>query len=159
MPYGYALGTIEQDLYDRFLQEQAIVERVAQYVLRHKQSAAYLALQQLIFDDAVVAGAREALALIFPGERISGRALLQIYAAVRYDGYIQREEAEVAKVKQYAHLAIPVGFSFKGIQGLSFELQLKLERHRPATVAQAQLIPGMTPAAVSLLIYHIRKVV
>ena len=158
MPYGYALGTIEQGLYDRFLQEQAIVQHAVTYVLRHKQGAAYLALQQLVFNDAVATSARHELAQIFPDAYISGRALLQVYAAVRYDGYIQREEAEVAKIKQYGHLTLPVDFSFKGIQGLSFELQLKLERHRPATVAQAQLIPGMTPAAVSLLIYHIRKV-
>jgi len=159
MPYGYALGTIEQAVYDRFLQEQDIVERAARYVLGHKQGAAYLSLQQLVFDEAVAHAAREALAPVVDGEYISGRALLQIYAAVRYDGYIQREEAEVAKVAQHAQLAIPADFSFKGIQGLSFELQLKLERHRPATIAQAQLITGMTPAAISLLVYHIRKVI
>jgi len=76
---------------------------------------------------------------------------------VRYDGYLQREEAEVHKLKQYASLEMPVDFSYHGIQGLSFELQQKLARYRPLTIAQAQLIPGMTPAAVSLLIYHVRK--
>ncbi len=157
MPYGYELGTVSSELYEKFLAEQSIVQRAVAYVLRHKHGPAYLALQQLVFDDAVMAHARHALSVIFPGEYISGRALLQIYAAVRYDGYIQREEAEVAKLKQHVQLIIPETFSFKGIQGLSFELQLKLDRCRPATIAQAQLIPGMTPAALSLLIYHIRK--
>ncbi len=157
MPYGYALGTIEESVYGRFLMEQELVKRISTYVLRHKQSAAYAALQQLVFDDAVAAQARVVLQQAFEIEHISGRALLQIYAAVRYDGYIQREESEVAKLKHYAPLVIPSDFSFHGIQGLSFELQQKLSRYRPETIAQAQLIPGMTPAAVSLLIYHVRK--
>ncbi|MDQ5940610.1 MAG: tRNA uridine 5-carboxymethylaminomethyl modification enzyme [Candidatus Dependentiae bacterium] len=157
MPYGYALGTIAQDVYDRMIAEQAIVRRASEYVLRHKQGAAYLALQQLVFDDAVSAAAKAELCKILELETISGRALLQIYAAVRYDGYLQREEAEVGKLKHYANLAIPFDFSYHGIQGLSFELQQKLTRYKPAVIAQAQLIPGMTPAAISLLIYHVRK--
>jgi len=157
MPYGYALGTIPQEMYDRLLAERALVKRASEYVLRHKQSEAYLALQQLVFDDGVAAAARKALCKILEVDSIGGRALLQVYAAVRYDGYLQREEAEVHKLKQYASLEMPVDFSYHGIQGLSFELQQKLARYRPLTIAQAQLIPGMTPAAVSLLIYHVRK--
>ncbi|MDQ5890267.1 MAG: tRNA uridine 5-carboxymethylaminomethyl modification enzyme [Candidatus Dependentiae bacterium] len=157
MPYGYALGTVDQEVYDRFLAEQESVRRASSYVLRHKQGLAYLALQQLVFDDAVAQAAHREVCKVLETETISGRALLQIYAAVRYDGYIQREESEVGKLKHYANLAVPVDFSYFGIQGLSFELQQKLARYKPGTIAQAQLIPGMTPAALSLLIYHVRK--
>jgi tRNA uridine 5-carboxymethylaminomethyl modification enzyme len=157
LPYGYALGTIEQSVYDRFLQEQELVDACSAYVLKSKQRPIYLAFQQLVFDEAAIAGARAALAQALEVTEISSRALLQIHAAVRYDGYIAREEAEVVKLKQFAQLTIGSEFPYQKIEGLSFELQQKLLRHRPLTIAQAHLIPGMTPAALSLLIYHLRK--
>jgi len=157
LPYGYALGTIEQSVYDRFLQEQELVDSCSAYVLKSKQRPIYLAFQQLVFDEAAIAGARAALAQALEVTEISSRALLQIHAAVRYDGYIAREEAEVVKLKQFAQLTIGSEFPYQKIEGLSFELQQKLLRHRPLTIAQAHLIPGMTPAALSLLIYHLRK--
>ncbi len=157
LPYGYALGTIDQALYDRFLAEQELVEACSAYVLKSKQRPIYLAFQQLTFDAAAQAQARQLLAQTLDVAEISNRALLQIHAAVRYDGYIAREEAEVVKLKQFSQLVIGVDFPYHAVEGLSFELQQKLLRHKPGTIAQAHLIPGMTPAALSLLIYHVRK--
>jgi tRNA uridine 5-carboxymethylaminomethyl modification enzyme len=157
LPYGYALGTIHQSVYDRFLQEQELVDACAAYVLKSKQRPIYLAFQQLVFDEVAQSTARQALAQALDVTAVSSRALLQIHAAVRYDGYIAREEAEVVKLKQFSQLTIGSDFPYTRIEGLSFELQQKLVRHRPATIAQAHLIPGMTPAALSLLIYHVRK--
>jgi len=157
MPHAYRLGTVDEATYERFLLEQETVRKVSDYVLSRKQTPVYTIFQQPEYHDQLLNDARNLLVTVFPDEHFSGRAMLQIYAAVRYDGYLQREEAEAAKLKQYAQLVVPADFSYVGIPGLSFELQQKLSRHKPASVAQAQLIPGMTPAALSLLIYHVRK--
>jgi tRNA uridine 5-carboxymethylaminomethyl modification enzyme len=52
---------------------------------------------------------------------------------------------------------VPVGFDYAGVRGLSAELQQKLARVRPETIGQAQRIPGMTPAAISLLLVHLSR--
>jgi len=157
MPYGYALGTIDHALYARFQQEQEMVKRVTQHLLARKQSPAYWAFQQLVFEQAEQEKAISALHGLFPDHVYTSRMLLQIYAAVRYDGYLQREEAEAARLRDYAHMRIHDDLVYRDIPGLSFELQQKLTKYKPATIAQAQLIPGMTPAAVSLIMYHMRK--
>lgn len=158
MPHGHRLGTVDDDLYARFCDEQAAVAKAIEYVMPRKHSAAYRALQQLVFDDSVIATARAALAeaLECAPETFSDRALLQVYAQVRYEGYLAREQVEVERMQSFAQLAVPPDFSYQNIPGLSFELQQKLQQHRPGTIAQSKLIPGMTPAALSLLIYHIR---
>ena len=159
MPLGYELGTVDADIYKRFEIEQAAVSKASQYVLARKHSQSYRALQQPVFNAAVIDAARAALHydLNLTSGALTERALLQLYAHVRYEGYIAREEAEVAKMKTFSQLAIPDDFSYQGIDGLSFELQQKLAHHRPRAISQAQLIPGMTPAAIfSYLSYSLK---
>ena len=88
---------------------------------------------------------------------ISDRAKLIICAEIQYAPYIERENKEVAKRKLFNNLAIPTTFSYKEIPGLSIELQQKLHKHQPTTIAKAALIPGITPAALSLLIFKVRQ--
>jgi tRNA uridine 5-carboxymethylaminomethyl modification enzyme len=86
---------------------------------------------------------------------LSARARVSVQAEQKYAPYIEREQREIAKVRKYQELKIPASFVFKELPGLSIELQQKLERYRPETIAQAGRISGMTPAAVSLLIWKI----
>lgn len=79
-----------------------------------------------------------------------------IIAELLYLPYYQRELLEVKKMEEYQSLIIPSSFNFEKIPGLSIELQQKLSKYRPASIAQASLIRGMTPAAISLLIFKIR---
>jgi tRNA uridine 5-carboxymethylaminomethyl modification enzyme len=81
---------------------------------------------------------------------------LTIHAEIRYEPYIKREEEEVKRFTQYRNLKIPAELDFTNLPGLSKELQEKLRKHQPETIAQASLIPGMTPAAISLLIFKTR---
>jgi tRNA uridine 5-carboxymethylaminomethyl modification enzyme len=76
---------------------------------------------------------------------------------LRYEPYIVREQKEVEKFEKYHDLEFPASIDFTTIEGLSKELKGKLDTHKPKTIAQATLIQGMTPAALSLLIYHARK--
>jgi tRNA uridine 5-carboxymethylaminomethyl modification enzyme len=76
----------------------------------------------------------------------------------RYAVYMDRQEASIAAFKKDEAVIIPAAVDFAGIAGLSNEIRQKLERHRPSTLAQASRIDGMTPAALMLLLAHIRKV-
>jgi tRNA uridine 5-carboxymethylaminomethyl modification enzyme len=145
---AYALGLIEEDLYRDFTAEKNLIyDTLAQ--LRQKYTQAQLIKMFGEFECDV-----ETLKAHVP--QASERALLTIYAEIRYAPYLEREEKEVAKSKQFQELIIPADFDFKSLPGLSTELQQKLAKHKPASIASASLIPGMTPAAISLLIFRIR---
>ena len=75
----------------------------------------------------------------------------------RYAVYMDRQEASILAFKKDEAVAIPATLNFASIPGLSNEIRQKLERHRPATLAQASRIDGMTPAALMLLLAHIRR--
>jgi tRNA uridine 5-carboxymethylaminomethyl modification enzyme len=90
-------------------------------------------------------------------ENIKQRQLEYIFAEILYLPYYEREMQEVKKLKEFRDLKISSDFIFKNVPGLSIELQQKLEKYRPETIAQASLIQGMTPAALSLLIFKARN--
>ncbi|ADP71878.1 glucose inhibited division protein A [Rhodomicrobium vannielii ATCC 17100] len=75
----------------------------------------------------------------------------------RYAVYLDRQEASIVAFRKDEAVAIPPALDFAAIQGLSNEVRQKLDRHRPATLAQAARIDGMTPAALMVLLAHIRK--
>ncbi|HJX16091.1 MAG TPA: hypothetical protein VJ386_10180, partial [Candidatus Deferrimicrobiaceae bacterium] len=76
---------------------------------------------------------------------------------VKFDGYIRRQEEEAKKLKKYEELKFPGDFPFESVYGLSVEVRDKLVRVRPASIGQAQRIPGVTPAAVALLLVALKK--
>lgn len=88
---------------------------------------------------------------------LTSRSKEYILAEILYKPYYQRELLEIKKMEEYQELAIDDSFSYHSIPGLSIELQQKLTKFKPATIAQASLIQGMTPAAISLLIFKIRE--
>ena len=81
----------------------------------------------------------------------------QVEIQARYAGYIDRQQAEVERTRHHEELRLPDAFDFDQVRGLSMEVREKFSRHRPATVGQAARIPGVTPAAISLLLVHLRK--
>ncbi|HEY9252911.1 MAG TPA: tRNA uridine-5-carboxymethylaminomethyl(34) synthesis enzyme MnmG [Stenotrophomonas sp.] len=81
----------------------------------------------------------------------------QVEIGVKYAGYLDRQREEIERQQRHEHTAIPEGFDYSGVRGLSAEVTQKLERVRPASIGQAQRIPGMTPAAISLLLVHLER--
>ncbi|WP_374664842.1 tRNA uridine-5-carboxymethylaminomethyl(34) synthesis enzyme MnmG [Acinetobacter sp.] len=81
----------------------------------------------------------------------------QIEIAVKYAGYINRQQEDVAQMKRLEDTRIPEDFNYDVVSGLSREITLKLNNVRPETLAQASRIPGVTPAAVQLVMITIRK--
>src|SRR5690606_17299807 len=81
----------------------------------------------------------------------------QVEIGVKYAGYLERQREEIARQQRHETTRIPDGFDYAQVRGLSAEALQKLERVRPETIGQAQRIPGVTPAAVSLLLVHVAQ--
>ncbi|MEI6482273.1 MAG: tRNA uridine-5-carboxymethylaminomethyl(34) synthesis enzyme MnmG [Betaproteobacteria bacterium] len=81
----------------------------------------------------------------------------QLDIAAKYSGYIDRQQEEVRRAASYEHLALPVELDYMTIPALSMEVRQKLQKHRPETLGQASRISGVTPAAISLLLVHLRR--
>jgi tRNA uridine 5-carboxymethylaminomethyl modification enzyme len=92
------------------------------------------------------------------GDAVADRAVAeQIEVRAKYQGYIERQRAEVARREQSESLALPPDLDYRCVHGLSAEVQQKLNQHRPETIGQASRISGITPAAISLLLVHLKR--
>ncbi|SFW50099.1 tRNA uridine 5-carboxymethylaminomethyl modification enzyme [Pseudomonas sp. NFACC19-2] len=81
----------------------------------------------------------------------------QVEIKTKYAGYIDRQQDEIAKLRASEDTKLPDDLDYASISGLSKEIQFKLGNTRPATLGQASRIPGVTPAAISLLLIHLKK--
>jgi len=81
----------------------------------------------------------------------------QVEIQVKYQGYIDRQQEEVARQEQFEAWRLPADFDYRNVRGLSIEVQQKLIKHQPETIGQAGRISGVTPAAISLLLVHLKR--
>jgi len=81
----------------------------------------------------------------------------QVEIQAKYAGYIDRQQTEIDKALRYDHLRLPEIMDYSGVPGLSNEVSEKLKKQRPETLGQASRIPGITPAAISLLLVYLKK--
>lgn len=81
----------------------------------------------------------------------------QVEITAKYSGYIDRQQEEIDRLRKHENTLIPEGFDYSTVEGLSNELKQKLSESRPDTLARASRIPGVTPAAVSLLLVYLKK--
>lgn len=81
----------------------------------------------------------------------------QVEIQAKYAGYIDRQQTEIDKALRYDHLRLPEVIDYSGVPGLSNEVSEKLKKQRPETLGQASRIPGITPAAISLLLVYLKK--
>ncbi len=148
---AYNLGLITDAAYAACTQEKQIINDTLSTLRSGKNSTELLKLfgdietnKQQIRENSLCAA-------------LSDRAMLNVSAELQYAPYIEREVKEVRRREQYQEMKIPVDFLYADLPGLSKELQQKLNKYKPATIAQASLIAGMTPSAISLLIFKIRQ--
>jgi tRNA uridine 5-carboxymethylaminomethyl modification enzyme len=86
-----------------------------------------------------------------------GESAEQVEIQIKYEGYIVRQQEEIDRQHAYESQVIPESIDFDGVTSLSFEVRQKLRTHRPETIGQASRISGMTPAAISLLLIHLKR--
>ncbi|QDF65479.1 tRNA uridine-5-carboxymethylaminomethyl(34) synthesis enzyme MnmG [Shewanella sp. SNU WT4] len=85
------------------------------------------------------------------------RAAEQVQIQVKYSGYIQRQQDEIAKAMRNENTGLPLTLDYHEVPGLSNEVIAKLNTHKPETIGQASRISGITPAAISILLVHLKK--
>ena len=95
--------------------------------------------------------------LVVENKGLTKNEIDKIEAEAKYEGYIKRQGREVEKLQRNENTPIPTNISFLKITGLSNEVKQKLEEARPESIARASRLPGITPAAISLLLVHLKK--
>lgn len=92
-----------------------------------------------------------------PSENLSAEVIEQVEIQVKYQGYINRQNEEIDSRRDIETLKLPDDIDYSKVKGLSAEVQQKLNQHKPETVGQASRISGVTPAAVALLMVHLKR--
>ena len=144
----------------------ADAERLLGKALEHEHSLADLLRRPGIDFDIVVAAtaiarpsmdvSRETLSQEL-GAQLAGEVIDQLEIATKYAGYIDKQNEEVSRAQGLETLALPAELDYNQVTALSFEVRQKLTQHRPETLGQASRISGVTPAAISLLLVHLKK--
>ena len=170
---GHALGVVPQERFDALRAKREAVERETQR-LGSIWAAPSNALGAAIERQLGIAVSREtnALDLLRRPEldyfRLMTVAELgpsvtqedvaaQVEVQTKYAGYLERQREEIERQRRHEHTAIPGSFDYDKVRGLSAEVLLKLKRTQPATIGQAARISGVTPAAISLLLVHLKR--
>ena len=90
-------------------------------------------------------------------KKLPNNVIDEIEASVKYEGYIKRQKADIEKLQRNENTPIPSSLDYSNVVGLSNEVKQKLTEARPESLARASRLPGITPAAISLLMVHIKK--
>ena len=146
----------------------ADAERLLGKALEHEYSLADLLRRPGIGFDAVAEIAklarpdqpnvsRETLGVELGDKVLAGTVIEQVEIATKYAGYIGKQVEEVERTAHYEQLKLPPDLDYSSVTALSYEVRQKLGRQRPETLGQASRISGVTPAAISLLLVHLKK--
>lgn len=168
---GRSLGLIEDARWERFCNKRDQIEVRKQKLAGHwiqpggaiadnlntlvenPISRAYNLLELLKRPKLHVADLLKVSGLNWPGDEINE----QVEIDVKYEGYISRQAEEIERLQRQENTRIPKDIVYRNISGLSTEVRQKLEQIKPFTLGQASRISGVTPAAVSLLLIHLKK--
>jgi tRNA uridine 5-carboxymethylaminomethyl modification enzyme len=91
------------------------------------------------------------------GATLADAVIEQVEIATKYAGYIDKQNDEVARAAHYEHLPLPDDLDYMAVSALSIEVRQRLSAHRPRTLGQASRMTGITPAAISLLLVHLKR--
>ena len=129
---------------------------VGQAIEREYSLADLLCRPNVAYDTLMSMTGIEGQALAGPGVE-DAAVREQVEIQLKYAGYIERQSKEIERHEHYENLALPEGFNYLDIGALSVEVRQKLDKQRPETLGQASRISGVTPAAISLLLVHLKK--
>ncbi len=171
-PIGRELGTVDDSRWHAFSEKREAIERETQrlastFVQPNSPAAHALipltgelgrehSLLELLRRPELSYAALAQLDGLTPG-LATGDTAEQVEIQIKYAGYIKRQQEEVERLSRYEATILPNDIDYQDIAGLSHEVRQKLASHRPHTVGQASRIPGITPAAVSLLLVHLKR--
>jgi tRNA uridine 5-carboxymethylaminomethyl modification enzyme len=151
---GYGLGLLPKRNHERFQAKRQSIHAEVARLKKMRTGADADTLAQILRRPEV---SYQDLPSV--NSELSGEAIRQVELTIKCEGYIERQNNEIERVKQLESKTIPESFDYDRISGLCSEARQKLTTIRPATVAQASRISGVSPADVSLLLVHLRRAV
>jgi len=170
---GHHLGLVEKDHWQRFYEKREAIQQEQQRLHRLWVRPETPASRQLAIDHGEVLKNEQRAAELLRRPALNYRGLMQlpglgpgvedakiaeqVEIQARYHGYIERQQQEIERQRRNEHKALPADFDYHRVQGLSAEVREKLIATYPETIGQAARIPGVTPAAISLLLVHLKK--
>jgi tRNA uridine 5-carboxymethylaminomethyl modification enzyme len=153
---GRRLGIVDDARWDAFCRKRDAVERETQRLRSTRAHPRDASLFDLLRRPDVSYGSLSE----FPsfGQGVSDPTVAeQVEIAAKYAGYIERQKQEVAEQLTQENVGLPADLDYTSLKGLSKEVQQKLNQAKPETIGQASRIQGVTPAAISLLLVHIKR--
>jgi tRNA uridine 5-carboxymethylaminomethyl modification enzyme len=170
---GHEFGLIDAARWSRFNEKQAAIRREQERLERVRLRPSSISEEQATRVLGAPLARDATLAELLARPEVSYAALMQLDTAdasvtdpdvmlqleiqAKYAGYIERSRAEIESQRSHEETLLPVDMDFQNVHGLSMEVRQKLTAHRPATLGQAARLPGVTPAAISLLLIHLKR--
>lgn len=157
MKYGYKLGLISAEDWQTQVKKQARIQKVLQFLQTEKIVPAkkepitlknYLKKPQVKYQDVI--------AYKQPGVTLSGEEIRHIESEVKYEGYLKKQEKEIASIAKIDKEKISPDMDYSKISGLTAEVREKLQINQPHTLGEAKKIPGITPAALINIHIHLK---
>jgi tRNA uridine 5-carboxymethylaminomethyl modification enzyme len=165
-PIGRRAGVVGDGHWEQYLERQARIDRVREGFTSMKPEAShsYFVSRKLELRDRPTVTAllrRPEIRLeemiaegVIKTEKLRREDLVSIETSIKYEGYLKQQDREVEKLRKAESRRIPEGLDYAAMPGLSREIVEKLSRIRPQSIAQASRIPGITPASISILLFH-----
>ena len=169
MPKGRELGLVEDRAWQEFKKSRAAVHKETQKLQRKTIKPQTKEAKKLEEETGEKIRSNKTAYELLKRPQINYKNLVadnkdltkneidKIEAGVKYEGYIKRQGREIEKLQRNENTPIPTNTSFLKITGLSSEVKQKLEEARPESIARASRLPGVTPAAISLLLVHLKR--
>ena len=158
MDKGHEIGLLEDRVYENFLGKRKLIDEELQRLRKTRirwEGDRSESLEQLLKRPEIK---YEFIDLNSPsGKTLSDEIKRQVEIQIKYEGYIVRQKEMAEKLKKIEDRKIPEDFAYASVNGLSKEILGKLEEVKPANLGQASRIPGITPAAVSLLMVAVER--
>ena len=168
-PLAKKLGLIDENRWAKFNKKMEDIQKEKERLRNHKVSLKQLneiSGNQTVKSNANITALEalkrpevsyEEMCKVLGIEPAKEEVAIDVITDKKYSGYIERQKKEIKKIKKNENALIPEQINFNDIEGLSNESKQKLSAVSPRTLAHAQRIPGLTPAAISLLLVHIKK--
>ena len=166
---GRFLGTVQDDLWEKYIFKKEFslkeLERLkARKLQPESDEASYVEAKtgERLTNNSSLYDILKRPGVLYkhlPGanEAAPSNVIDEIEASVKYEGYIKRQKADIERLQRNENTLIPNNIDYKNVVGLSNEVKQKLNEARPESIARASRLPGITPAAISLLMVHIKK--
>ena len=166
---GRLLGTVQDDLWEKYIFKKELslkeLERLkARKLQPESDEASYVETKtgERLTNNSSLYDILKRPGVLYKhlpeaNEAAPSNVIDEIEASVKYEGYIKRQKADIERLQRNENTLIPNNIDYKNVVGLSNEVKQKLNEARPESIARASRLPGITPAAISLLMVHIKK--